>query len=65
MYKFQWLSISLFVWTKCLFADPTMGDFFSMSPAELANISVSIAVGTEKSAYQSAVVTTVITAEQI
>ena len=42
-----------------------MDDFFSMSPEELANISVSIASGTAKPAYQSASVTTVITAEQI
>ncbi len=42
-----------------------MDDFFSMSPAELANISVSIATGTAKPAYQSAAVTSVITAEQI
>ena len=40
-------------------------DFFAMSPEQLANISVSIATGTAKPAYQSAAVTTVITAEQI
>lgn len=40
-------------------------DFFAMSPVELANISVSIATGTPKPAYQAAAVTTVITAEQI
>ncbi|MCK5191904.1 MAG: TonB-dependent receptor plug domain-containing protein, partial [Methylococcales bacterium] len=42
-----------------------MDDFFSMSPEELANISVTIATGTAKPAYQSAAVTSVITAEQI
>ena len=42
-----------------------MDDFFSMSPEELANISVSIATGTAKPAYQSASVTTVVTSEQI
>ena len=42
-----------------------MDEFFSMSPAELANISVTIATGTAKPAYQSAAVTTVITAAQI
>ena len=42
-----------------------MDEFFSMSPEELANISVTIATGTAKPAYQSAAVTTVITAEQI
>ena len=42
-----------------------MDDYFSMSPEELASIPVSIATGTAKPAYQSASVTTVITAEQI
>lgn len=36
-----------------------------MSPAELADISVTIATGTAKPVYRSAAVTTVITAEQI
>jgi len=40
-------------------------DFFAMSPEQLANISVTIASGTEKPVYQSAAVTTVVTAEQI
>ncbi len=42
-----------------------MDDFFSMSPEQLANISVSIASGTAKPVYQSASVTSVITAKQI
>jgi len=42
-----------------------MDDFFSMSPEELGNISVSIATGTAKPIYQSAAVTSVITAQQI
>jgi len=42
-----------------------MDDFFAMSPLELANISVTIATGTAKPVYQSASVTSVITAEQI
>ncbi|NOQ76574.1 MAG: TonB-dependent receptor plug domain-containing protein, partial [Methylococcaceae bacterium] len=42
-----------------------MDDFFSMSPEQLANISVSIASGTAKPVYLSAAVTSVITAEQI
>ncbi len=42
-----------------------MEDYFSMSPIELANISVTIASGTAKPAYKSAAVTTVITAQQI
>ncbi|NOR68450.1 MAG: TonB-dependent receptor [Methylomarinum sp.] len=48
-----------------LLADDDMEDFFSMSPAELANIPVTIATGTAKPAYLSASVTTVITAQQI
>lgn len=39
--------------------------FFSMSPAELANMPVTIATGTPKPIAQSAAVTSVITAEQI
>ncbi len=42
-----------------------MEDFFAMTPEQLANISVTIATGTAKPSYQSAAVTTVITAEQI
>jgi len=42
-----------------------MDDFFAMSPLELANVSVTIATGTAKPVYQSAAVTSVITAEQI
>jgi iron complex outermembrane receptor protein len=40
-------------------------DYFAMSPAELAATPVTIATGTSKPAFQSAGVTTVITAEQI
>ncbi len=47
-----------------VFADE-MDAFFAMSPSELANISVTIATGTAKPMYQSASVTSVITAEQI
>jgi iron complex outermembrane receptor protein len=42
-----------------------MDEFFSMSPAELAELSVSIATGTAKPVFQSAAVTSVVTAEQI
>ena len=42
-----------------------MDAFFEMTPEELANISVSIATGTAKPVYQSAAVTSVITAQQI
>lgn len=40
-------------------------DFFAMSPAELAATPVTIATGTPKPIFQSAAVTSVITAEQI
>lgn len=40
-------------------------DYFSMSPAELAATSVAIATGTPKPIFQSAAVTSVVTAEQI
>lgn len=40
-------------------------DYFSMSPAELAATPVSIATGTPKTVFQSAAVTSIITAEQI
>ncbi|MCK5120395.1 MAG: TonB-dependent receptor, partial [Methylococcales bacterium] len=52
-------------YSRVLLADDDMEDFFSMSPAELANIPVTIATGTAKPAYLSASVTTVITAQQI
>ncbi len=42
-----------------------MDEFFSMSPAELAELSVSIATGTAKPVFQSASVTSVVTADQI
>lgn len=40
-------------------------DYFSMSPAELAATTVTIATGTPKAVFQSAAVTSVVTAEQI
>lgn len=40
-------------------------DLFAMSPAELANVSVTIATGSAKPQAQAAAVTTVITADQI
>lgn len=45
--------------------EENMEDFFSLSPAELANIQVTIATGTAKPIFRSAAVTSVITAEQI
>lgn len=46
-------------------AETKVDDFFAMSPAELAAIPVTIATGTPKPMFQSAAVTSVITAEQI
>lgn len=46
-------------------AQTDVDDFFAMSPAELAAIPVTIATGTPKPMFQSAAVTSVITAEQI
>jgi iron complex outermembrane receptor protein len=46
-------------------AETKVDDFFAMSPAELAATPVTIATGTPKPVFQSAAVTTVITAEQI
>jgi iron complex outermembrane receptor protein len=40
-------------------------DYFSMSPAELAETPISIATGTPKTVFQSAAVTSIVTAEQI
>ena len=46
-------------------AQDQIEDLFSLSPAELAEIPVSIATGTAKPVFRSASVTTVITAQQI
>lgn len=46
-------------------AQDKVEDYFAMSPAELAATSVTIATGTPKPVFQSAGVTSVITAEQI
>lgn len=40
-------------------------DYFALSPAELAAMPVSIATGTPKTVFQSAAVTSIVTAEQI
>jgi len=47
------------------YAQESLDDLLALSPAELADISVSIASGTPKSLSHSAAVTSVITAEQI
>lgn len=46
-------------------AEQTIGDLLELSPAELADISVSIASGTARPVSRSAAVTSVVTAEQI
>lgn len=47
------------------YANEDVEDFFSLTPAELAAIPVTIATGTPKPVFQSAGVTSIITAEQI
>lgn len=59
------LSLLFFVVQTGFSVAEDMDDFFAMSPEELANISVSIATGTAKPVYQSASMTSVITAQQI
>lgn len=61
----MFMSLLMCSYSHVLFAAEDMEDFFSMSPAELANIPVTIATGTAKPSYLSASVTTVITAQQI
>ncbi len=57
----------LMIYLVCLpaFALGNADDLFELSPLELANIQVTIATGTAKAVYQSASVTTVITAQEI
>ncbi len=47
------------------YAEQSVTDLMDLSPAELANISITIASGTARPVSQSAAVTSVITAEQI
>lgn len=59
---------ALLLWTELSQANqtsPNLDELIALSPAELADISVSIASGTATSLSKSAAVTTVITAEQI
>ena len=46
-------------------ADRKIDDYFAMSPAQLAEIPVTIASGTPRPIFQSAAVTSVVTADQI
>ncbi len=48
-----------------LAVDRKIDDYFAMSPAELAEIPVTIATGTSKPIFQSVAVTSVVTADQI
>ncbi len=48
-----------------LASDSGMDDYFAMSPAQLAELPVSIATGTPRPVFQSAAVTSVVTADQI
>ncbi len=54
-----------YFYASMTYAKTDVDDFFAMSPAELAAIPVTIATGTPKPIFQSAAVTSVITAEQI
>ena len=61
--KFRYLLA--YILTTVIASADSMDKYFSMSPAELAEIPVSIATGTLKPVSQSAAVTSVISAEQI
>lgn len=52
-------------WSSIVDAQQTVVELLELSPAELADIPVSIASGSSKSVSRSAAVTSVITAEQI
>jgi outer membrane receptor for ferrienterochelin and colicin len=63
-------TVSFLLFSACLrpdkaIAETKVDDYFEMSPAELANIPVTIATGTPKPIFQSAAITSVITADQI
>lgn len=61
-------SRALFLYLQYMLCSPAYSvtdDFFDLSPHELAHIHVTIATGTAKPVYQSASVTSVITAEEI
>ncbi|MDD5275860.1 MAG: TonB-dependent receptor [Methylovulum sp.] len=57
--------IPAYFYAGMTYAETDVDDFFAMSPAELAAMPVTIATGTPKPIFQSAAVTSVITAEQI
>ena len=51
--------------SNSVWADSKVDDYFAMSPAELAEMPVAIATGTPRPVFQSAAVTSVVTADQI
>jgi outer membrane cobalamin receptor len=62
---FKYLAI-IFVFSPLTgHADDDMDEFFSMSPAELAAVPITIATGTSRPSFRSAGSTSVVTAEQI
>lgn len=61
----RYLIFTFYYSSGAAFAEAKVDDFFAMSPAELAAIPITIATGTPKPVFQSAAVTSVITADQI
>lgn len=61
----EYLAAIFYLGPSLVFAESKVEDFFSMSPAELADTTVTIATGTPKHLFEAAAVTSVITAEQI
>jgi outer membrane receptor for ferrienterochelin and colicin len=61
----RWLVFISYFGSGFVCAQNKVDDYFAMSPAELAATPVTIATGTPKPVFQSAAVTSVITAEQI
>lgn len=57
--------MTVFISTACYAVNNEMEDYFSMTPAELAAIPITISTGTPKANFRSAGSTNVITAEQI
>ena len=57
--------MTVFISTACYAVNNEMEDYFSMTPAELAAIPITISTGTPKANFRSAGSTSVITAEQI
>lgn len=62
-YPLSLVAIMYFSISQAIAADDV--DYFSMSPAELAQTRITIATGTPKPVFQSAAATSIVTAEQI